>query len=248
MAISLYSGTPGSYKSYHATADIIQWLGRKKNVIANFPVNASKYYRGRKLQKLGKFVFKPNTELTIDYLLKFARENHKPGKLNAQTLIVIDEASILFNAREFDRKGRMEWVNFFANHRHYNFDVILIAQNDRMLDRQIRGLLEYDIKHRALKNWNFAFALLSFFFKGIFHAVEYWYPCKLKTSTSLKKFNKRIAACYDTMALFNFKNDGTSTSDESPITSKNAISTGSFFKNSKIREVYKSETEAKKIV
>ena len=207
MSISLYSGTPGSYKSYHATADIVQWLGRGKNVIANYPINVSKYYKGRRLKRLGKFVFKPNTELTVSYLLKFAKENHKQGKLKAQTLIVIDEASIMFNARQFDRKDRMEWVNFFANHRHFNFDVILIAQNDRMLDRQIRGLLEYDMKHRALKNWNLAMAIVSLIFRGLFHCVEYWYPCKIKTATHLKRFNKRIADCYDTMALFNFKED-----------------------------------------
>ena len=97
MSISLYSGTPGSYKSYHATADIVQWLGRGKNVIANYPINVSKYYKGRRLKRLGKFVFKPNTELTVSYLLKFAKENHKQGKLRAQTLIVIDEASIMFS-------------------------------------------------------------------------------------------------------------------------------------------------------
>lgn len=205
MAISLYSGTPGSYKSYHATADIISWLGAGKNVIANYPVNARKFYKNRK--NLGKFIFLRNSDLTIDYLLKFAKENHKPGKLKAQTLIVIDEASIMFNARQFVRKDRMEWVNFFANHRHFNFDVILIAQNDRMLDRQIRGLLEYNYKHRALRNWNLAMALVSIACKGLFHCVEYWYPCKIKTGTQLKRFNKKIAACYDTMALFNFKED-----------------------------------------
>lgn len=205
MAISLYSGTPGSYKSYHATSDIVHWLGAGKNVIANYPVNAQKYYKNRK--NLGKFVFLRNSDLTIDYLLNFAKENHKPGKLKAQTLVVIDEASIMFNARQFDRKDRMEWVNFFANHRHFNFDIILIAQNDRMLDRQIRGLLEYDYKHRALRNWNLAMALVSIACKGLFHCVEYWYPCKIKTGTQLKKFNKKIAACYDTMALFNFQNE-----------------------------------------
>lgn len=204
MAISLYSGTPGSYKSYHATADIIQWLGWGKNVIANFPVDAKRYYKRNK-KKLGKFVFLTNTQLTIDYLLQFAKDNHKPGNLKAQTLIVIDEASIMFNSRQFDRNDRMEWVNFFANHRHFNFDVILIAQNDRMLDRQIRGLLEYDIKHRALKNWNLAMAIVSLLCKGLYHCVEYWYPCKIKTDTQLRRFNQKIANCYDTMALFNFK-------------------------------------------
>lgn len=205
MAISLYSGTPGSYKSYHATAEVLSWLGRGKNVIANFPIDARKYYRHKK--KLGKFVFKTNTELTVNYLTYFAQKHHKSGKLNAQTLVVIDEASIMFNPRQFDKsekENRMRWVNFFANHRHYNYEFILIAQNDRMLDRQIRGLLEYDYKHRALKNWNLTFALISMIFKGLFHCVEYWYPCKLKTSTQLCKFNKRVASCYDTMALFKF--------------------------------------------
>lgn len=227
MAISLYSGTPGSYKSYHATADIISWLRSGKNVIANFPVNTEKYFKRRK--NIGSFTFLPNSELTVKYLLEYANKNHKPSR-KAQTLVVIDEASIMFNARQFDRKDRMEWVNFFANHRHFNYEFILIAQNDRMLDRQIRGLLEYDYKHRALKNWNLAFALLSFVCKGIFHCVEYWYPCKIKTGTQLKRFNKKIANCYDTMALFNFQNEKKSknvvvqnngTSDEEPAQSIN---------------------------
>lgn len=201
MAISLYSGTPGSYKSYHATSDVVTWLGRGKNVIANYPVNANKYYNKRK--KLGIFKFVTNEQLTVDYLIKFARNNHKSGKLKAQTLVVIDEASIKFNAREIDRKDRMEWIKFLANHRHYNFDIIMIAQNDRMIDRQIRGLLEYDIKHRALRNWNLSFAIASILCGGLYHCVEYWYPCHLKTSTNLHKFNKKVANCYDTMALFN---------------------------------------------
>lgn len=217
MAISLYSGTPGSYKSYHATSDVVQWIGRGKNVIANYPVNASKYYNKRK--KLGVFKFVTNEQLTVDYLIKFARDNHKPGKLKAQTLVVIDEASIKFNAREIDRKDRMEWIKFLANHRHYNFDIIMIAQNDRMIDRQIRGLLEYDIKHRALRNWNLSFAIASILCGGLYHCVEYWYPCHLKTSTNLHKFNKKVANCYDTMALFNL--------DDNTLKSKPTVSTSS---------------------
>ena len=157
MAISLYSGTPGSYKSYHATADIISWLRSGNNVIANFPVNTENYF---KRKKIGSFTFVPNSKLTVNYLLNYAKLHHKPSR-KAQTLVVIDEASIMFNARQFDKKDRMEWVNFFANHRHFNYEFILIAQNDRMLDRQIRGLLEYDYKHRALKNWNLAFGILA---------------------------------------------------------------------------------------
>lgn len=232
MAISLYSGTPGSYKSYHATAEVISWLGKGKNVIANFPIDAHKYYR--KGKKLGKFCFVPNSDLTVEYLINFAKNNHRTGKLNAQTLVVIDEASIMFNPRQFDKsekKSRMDWINFFANHRHYNFEFILIAQNDRMLDRQIRGLLEYDFKHRALKNWNLTFALISMVCKGLFHCVEYWYPVRIKTATQLCRFNKKIANCYDTMALFKFSKD------ENEDVNKLAIS------KSKVRFIRKGERE-----
>lgn len=235
MAISLYSGTPGSYKSYHATEDIIKWLMRGKNVIANFPVDAKKYNSKR---KLGKFIFLTNTELTVSYLLDFAKVNHNIG-LKPQTLVVIDEASILFNPRQFDRKDRMEWVNFFANHRHFNYEFILIAQQDRMLDRQIRGLLEYDYKHRALKNWNLAFALLSLACKGLYHVVEYWYPCKIKTATHLKKFSQRVANCYDTMALFKFSDDKKSDGQN-----KTNLKS-SFFDKSKIKEVFNNEQSVK---
>jgi hypothetical protein len=198
MAITLYSGTPGSYKSYHATTEILKWLSWDRNVIANFPINASKYYKKPK----GSFIFVRNTDLTVDYLLAHHKKYHKPSR-NAQTLVVIDEASIPFNSRQFDRKDRMEWVNFFANHRHFNFDVILIAQEDRMLDRQIRGLLEYDYKFRAIKNMNLAMMITSILCGGLYHIVEYWYPCKMKVTTHLCKFNKKKASCYDTMALFN---------------------------------------------
>lgn len=213
MSIILYSGTPGSYKSYHATADVIAWLRSGRNVIANFCVDSSKYFKHRKVK--GAFYFKTNEQITVNMLVEFAKQHHKPGKLKAQTLVVIDEASIMFNARQFDRKDRMDWINFFANHRHMNYDIILIAQNDRMLDRQIRGLLEYDMKHRALKNMNLVMALASTVAGGLYHCVEYWYPCKLKTNTQLHRFSKRIAACYDTMATFDFKhNDNNSNNDE----------------------------------
>ena len=140
----------------------------------------------------------------------------------------------------------MEWINFLANHRHFNYEFILIAQNDRMLDRQIRGLLEYDMKHRALKNWNLAMALLSLVCKGIFHCVEYWYPCKIKTSTHLMKFKPKIANCYDTMALFNFKEDKEKTEVEKPVIKTRVKSNlaNSFFDRSKIKEVIRDDKSA----
>ena len=194
--ISLYSGTPGSYKSYHAVNDCITALRRGKNLITNFPIN---YKKVIKKPVKGVYECVNNLDLTVNYLIEFACNYHKPG-LKAQTLVVIDEASIKYNSRDFKSHDRMDWINFFANHRHFNFDVILITQQDMMLDKQIRGLIEVEYKHRLLKEYKALGLLLSF--TGAFMVIEIWYPCKLKTGSSMKFFNKRIADCYDTMGLF----------------------------------------------
>ena len=198
MSIMLYSGTPGSYKSYHAVKQCIFWLKTGGNLITNFPLN----YK-RKIKKPIKGVYEcvNNMELTVDYLIKFACDHHKMG-IKAQTLVVIDEASIKFNSRDFNMHDRMDWINFFANHRHFNFNVILITQQDKMLDRQIRGLIEIEYKHRALKNYKLFGLLLDLLFHGCFMCVEIWYPCRLKTDAMFHVFNKKIASCYDTMGLF----------------------------------------------
>ena len=160
MSIVLYSGTPGSFKSYHAVKSCISWLKSGGNLITNFPLD---YKKSIKKPVSGVYEYVNNLDLTVEYLLDFAVKHHKPS-VKAQTLIVIDEASIKFNSRDFMVKDRMRWINFFANHRHFNFDVIMITQQDRMLDRQIRGLIETEYKHRSIKNYKtFGFFLYSSF-------------------------------------------------------------------------------------
>lgn len=197
MSIMLYSGTPGSYKSYHAVKYSIDWLKRGGNLITNFPL----LYQKRVKKIKGVYEQIDNMTLTIDYLVNFAIKHHKKG-VKAQTLLVIDEASIKFNAREFSNKDRLDWIKFFANHRHFNFDVILIAQQDRMIDRQIRSLIETEYKHRALKSYGFLGFFLNLFFRGCFMVVEYWYPVRTRVGSSFGVFRKKIANCYDTMGLF----------------------------------------------
>lgn len=198
MAITLMSGTPGSGKSLHAVFEALDWLKFGKNVITNFPLTYDKYL---KKQIKGDYEYWKNSDITPQNLSEYAKEHHKPGT-KPQTLVIVDEASMMFNARDFGRKDRMEWIYFLANHRHFNFDIILIAQNDKMLDKQIRGLIEYDIKHRSLSNFNFITLLISKLFGGLFFCVSYWYPIRQCNGKSIIRFNRRKASCYDTMALF----------------------------------------------
>ena len=197
MSIILYSGTPGSYKSYHAVCHAIDDLRFGRNVIANFPMD----FKSIKFKQKGLYEYWSNEKITPENLLKFAKEHHEKD-FKAQTVVIIDEASTMFNARDFGRADRLKWIYFLANHRHFNFDFILVTQNDQMLDKQIRGLIEQEIRHRAISNYNFFTFLFSRLVKGLYATVEYWYPCRMRNGGNFHKFNKRKADCYDTMALF----------------------------------------------
>ena len=197
VAIYLYSGTPGSGKSLRATYKIIQWLRKGKNVIANFPIDMD-YFKGK---KVGNFTYKPNDELTVDYLVQYAQKHHKRST-KAQTLVVIDECGSIFNCRQWENKDRQKWINFMGLHRHFNYDVVLISQSDRLIDRQIRAFIETEYKHRALKNYKLFGQILSLVFGGLFVSVEYWYGPNLKCGSEFFLLNRRKARIYDTMKMF----------------------------------------------
>lgn len=198
MSIWLYTGTPGSGKSYHVCCDVIFKLKHGGNVIANFPVNENVIKKCK-----GESVYVDNQDLTPKYLVEYAMQHHKFGK-EGQTLVVIDECQIMFNAREFGRKDRREWVTFFSQHRKLGYNVILITQSDKMLDKQIRALCETEIKHRKMSNYGIAGMLVSFFLGGtIFVAIEYWYGGnKLKLGQQFIKYKKRNADVYDSYRMF----------------------------------------------
>ncbi len=196
--ITLYSGTPGSGKSLHVAKDIVFKLcTQKKPVICTFNINTDYLSRnGRK--KLGKFIYRDYSEMTVEYLLNYARENHILGK-ESQTTVILDECQILFNPREFSRADRLKWITFFTQHRKLGFNFILITQFDRLLDRQIRSLIEYEVKHRKTNNYGFMGMLIPF---PLFAAVTYWYGVKEKVDIEFFIYRKKYSKIYDSFMFF----------------------------------------------
>jgi hypothetical protein len=67
-----------------------------------------------------------------------------------------------------------------------------------MVDRQIRSLFEYEIKHRAANNFGFLWMIPLKFFVHI----EYWYGAKLVNRRNLCLFRKKYANIYDSYVMF----------------------------------------------
>ncbi|WP_320915769.1 zonular occludens toxin domain-containing protein, partial [Enterocloster bolteae] len=181
--IVLYSGTPGSGKSLDTSRTIYNWCRRGAPIICNFPVNVNNI----KVRKKKNFHYVPNSELDPDKLVEFSHEYFSGNNCKENSiLLVIDEAQLLFNARDWSVKGRDRWNWFFTMHRHFGYFIILCAQFDRMLDRQVRGLIEYEYVHRKVNNMGWRgvlFGCLLLSPVGLFVKVKVWYPMKEKVSS-----------------------------------------------------------------
>lgn len=209
--IYLYSGTPGSGKSLHSARDILFRLRMKKNVIGNIPINTKiieetllyKILKNEKYKrKIGKYIYKDDSELNVDFLIKYAEKYHKKG-IEGQTLIVIDEAAVKFNNREWDRPDRKQWIKFLQTHRHYGYNIILVSQSDRFMDKQVRYFIEYDVKHRVANNLGYIGMLISIFGIKLFAQVTYWYGVKEKCYTDFFTYKKIYSKLYDSYEYFN---------------------------------------------
>ncbi len=204
--ISLFSGTPGSGKSLHLAELLTNRMTFKKApIISNFNANFDHLKKIR-----GEYTFIDNSELNPKKLIQFSNDySEKIGRRvkEGEILLIIDECQILFNSRDWGQKDRMAWCSFFTQHRKLGFEVILVAQFDRMLDRQIRSLIEYEYIHRKVSNFGIQGKFMSLFFGGkLFVSVKVWYPMKEKVGSSFFVFKKKYSKIYDTFALFNVPN------------------------------------------
>lgn len=232
--IRFYSGTPGSGKSLHVASDIYRYMQNGKNVIANFEINDS-IIKAKRGKTKGSFVYLNNYQLTENitytemhtdaygktkyiekyktpldalyyFALNFHKRNEKGQILEKQTLLVIDEAQIIFNSRSWQSRNRQEWVTFFTQHRKYGFEIIIVSQFQTLIDKQIRGCFEFEVMHRKVMNYKSIGFILSCLFGGnLFVAVERL--CSVrgkqgKTSTQFIVGKKKFFDLYNSYKIF----------------------------------------------
>ena len=198
--ILFYSGTPGSGKSLHTAEVLYWWIKAGKPAIGNININLDMI----PTKKEKRYTYKRNDQLTPDFLISYAKDFSKGRSVKEDSLLlVIDECQLMFNARDWNAKGRAAWLEFFTLHRHLGYRIILIAQFDRMIDRQVRSLIEYEYIHRKVSNFGWKGKILSLLaFGNLFVSVKIWYPMKEKTSSEWYRAKKMYYGLYDTFAMF----------------------------------------------
>lgn len=181
--IEVYTGTPGSGKSFHAVRRIMQALKKGRHVISNILLNV-------------------NSDLLIhiDYIDIFSLLDI----CNCSPLIVLDECQSVLGSREWHSSDRSIWLRFFMLHRHADIDILLITQDLGMIDKQIRSLIEYEVKHINLQRVKmFRFIFL---FSPVFLCKDYSVPTNMRLSSDFLFFKKSIGNLYNTRQFINGSN------------------------------------------
>lgn len=205
----VYTGTPGSGKSYHVASDIYRYLKRGKNVISNFDVCDS--ILKNKKSRDSNFIYAENCDITVDALVGFALNFHKVdsfGRIKErQTLLVMDECQNIFNSRSWSDKERPKWCNFFQQHRKYGYTVVFVTQYKEMIDKQIReSCFQREINHRCLNVMGIGGFLLGLLFFGkIFICIETDLQTKQRNGTTFVRGKKRIYNFYNSYKIFESK-------------------------------------------
>lgn len=194
--IRLYTGRPGSGKSYNMAKKISEILLKGNNVITTVPIDIDYINKGGR-RTIGDYLYIPIDEINPEKLELYAAQNHEKGN-KFQTAVFIDECQIIFNARSWNENGRKEWVKFLSIHRHLYFDIYLITQSDSFVDKQIRPLIETEVKHKNISTY------LWFVPFKVFVQREEWYGHaeKTKLRSDFVLCRKRVFRTYDSYKFF----------------------------------------------
>jgi hypothetical protein len=159
MAIHLVTGTPGAGKSFYAVRRIAAAVDKGKPVATNVKLDGSAPHRlagrnplrrllpGGRDKRAGEIARSVLVLDSIEQLMKVRLEGRGEGR----GVIVLDEASDWLNARTWNEGDRKRLVKWFSRHRHLGWDVYLIVQHEKMIDAQVRALVETEIQLRAMR-------------------------------------------------------------------------------------------------
>lgn len=233
--IYFFTGKPRNGKSLHMAEIIYKSMKRGRNVIANFEINEHAFDRclAKKKGTLGKFLFMDNKywlnnayldkrrhepindgtsysylDGLLNYALQFHKRNNRGQILEHQTLLVLDECQELFNTRSWNRKDRLLWCAFFRQHGKLGYDVYLISQDDMVIDKQIRSILQDEYEHRCINNYKFFGKILGLLAGGkLFVCIRRTYMLGKRTKESKQdtyffRGRKKYYEFYDSYKLF----------------------------------------------
>lgn len=188
IMIRIYTGVPGSGKSYHMAELICIKYRQGKNIFCNFEVDVDYLKKKYPRSKAHVFIL-DNRELLYPFgFTGFSNNFHKIDKngrvKESQSYLFIDECNKNFDSRRWNQRGREEWNDWLSEHRKDGFEVILCTQSIEDVDKKIRGRIETEVKHFSVKNFKMFGRILSLFSGGNLFLQRTQWVTKSKTKAN----------------------------------------------------------------
>ncbi|MHC1505313.1 zonular occludens toxin domain-containing protein [Klebsiella pneumoniae] len=202
MAIILYFGVPGSGKSYEVVnSRVIPALKEGRRVVTNIrgldikliqnyiKKNDKKY----DIKKLGELISVDHDLIQTPDFFPYFDEEEKPVEntyVKRGDYIIIDEAW-----RFFPDSKRLSPAleSFFAEHRHFSLDIILLNQTPDGISKYVRGRIESMFEPANQKRIGFKGYVIHTYSGNKAYA-------KNRTTSAPKKFKKEIFELYNSYA------------------------------------------------
>jgi len=134
--IEFYEGKIGGGKTYSAVLRILKYLANGGVVATNINLNASQIRKVLEHDYGYALNEKQIIQLSEDNVLLFHRYTPQ-GTKDLPTLVIIDEAHLFFNAREWNKADK-ELLTFITQSRKCFTDIIFITQSLKTVDKQLR--------------------------------------------------------------------------------------------------------------
>ena len=199
--IEIFEGRLGGGKTYFATYRILSHLAQGGIVCTNVDLiwpGCVEYGRRR----LGlEFESDQLVQLEDNQICDFYKFTPS-GTSDLAVLVVLDEAHIHFNARDFAVTDKMhrETLTFLTQSRKVDTDIIFISQSALNLDKQFFRLVQYIWRFRDLARWKVPVFGVKSPYKGIV-ACQYDYDGKTMLDRQFLNKDKDIFSCYRTKSL-----------------------------------------------
>jgi len=196
--IEIFEGRLGGGKTYSAVVRIVDHVRRGGLVCTNVEIkwDAIKTYCADKWAVL----------VEDDQVIKLADEEigeffrHTPsGTVELPVLVVVDEAHLNFNARDWNKSSR-ELLSFLTQSRKVSTDIIFISQSADNIDKQFRRLVQYVWRFRDMKKFKIAGLGVGWPLDQIL-ICQYDYDGKTMLHREFVGKDKRIFGLYNTNSL-----------------------------------------------
>ena len=150
--IEVLTGKVGSGKTYSAVERIYLHLLRGGIVYTNIDLA---------WEKVAHYAYGDGVVLDPIQYQKFTNEQvpHfyncvQAGLPDLHTLIVVDEAQLFWNSRDYKQTSR-ELMTFVTQTRKVNCSILLLTQHESTIDKQFRLQIQYLWRFRDLQKWRF---------------------------------------------------------------------------------------------